>query len=49
MVWHGQSFVGAVGFYDANDAVISGYLGGFTGLTPGAIVGIEGVALTAQK
>ena len=36
---------GAVGFYDkANAAVITaGYLGGFTGLTPGAIVGNRGV------
>jgi len=42
---------GAVGFYDeANDAVITaGYLDGFTGLTPGAIVGNRGVALTATK
>jgi len=42
---------GAVGFYDAaNDAVITaGYLGGFTGLTPGAIVGNRGVALTTTK
>jgi len=39
---------GAVGFYDeANDAVITaGYLDGFTGLTPGAIVGNRGVALS---
>jgi len=42
---------GAVGFYDAaNDAVITaGYLGGFTGLTPGAIVGNRGVAITATE
>ena len=42
---------GAVGFYDeANDAVITaGYLDGFTGLTPGAIVGNRGVALTATE
>lgn len=42
---------GAVGFYDdANDAVITaGYLDGFTGLTPGAIVGYRGVALTATE
>jgi hypothetical protein len=42
---------GAVGFYDeANAAVITaGYLDGFTGLTPGAIVGNRGVALTATE
>ena len=42
---------GAVGFYDeANAAVItSGYLDGFTGLTPGAIVDNRGVALTATE
>ena len=42
---------GAVGFYDeANDAVITaGYLDGFTGLTPGAVVGNRGVALTATE
>ncbi|MDD2300597.1 MAG: hypothetical protein PHU69_13305 [Fermentimonas sp.] len=42
---------GAVGFYDAaNDAVITaGYLDGFTGLTPGEIVGNRGVALTATE
>ncbi len=42
---------GAVGFYDeANDAVITaGYLDGFTGLTPGAVVGNRGVALTTTK
>ena len=42
---------GAVGFYDAaNDAVITaGYLGGFTGLTPGEIVSNRGVALTATE
>ncbi len=42
---------GAVGFYDkANNAVITaGYLGGFTGLTPGEIVGNRGVALTATE
>ena len=42
---------GAVGFYDkANDAVITaGYLGGFTGLTPGAIVGYRGIAITATE
>ncbi len=42
---------GAVGFYDyRHDAVITaGYLDGFTGLTPGAIVGNRGVALTATE
>ena len=42
---------GAVGFYDyRHDAVITaGYLGGFTGLTPGEIVGNRGVALTATE
>jgi hypothetical protein len=42
---------GAVGFYDeANAAVITaGYLDGFTGLTPGAIVGNRGVALTTTE
>ncbi|MDD4415012.1 MAG: hypothetical protein PHR14_10825 [Oscillospiraceae bacterium] len=42
---------GAVGFYDeANDAVITaGYLDGFTGLTPGAIVDNHGVAITATE
>ena len=42
---------GAVGFYDAaNDAVITaGYLDGFTGLTPGEIVGNRGVAITTTE
>ena len=42
---------GAVGFYDyRNDAVVtSGYLDGFTGLTPGEIVGNRGVAITATE
>ena len=42
---------GAVGCYDgANDAVITaGYLDGFTGLTPGAIVNNRGVVITATE
>ena len=42
---------GAVGFYDyRNDAVVtSGYLDGFTGLTPGAIVSGRGVAISATE
>jgi len=43
--------VGAVGFYDeANASVITaGYLDGFTGLTPGAIVDNRGIAITATE
>ena len=42
---------GAIGFYDKPNAAVitAGYLDGFTGLTPGAIVGNRGVALTATK
>ncbi len=42
---------GAVGFYDyRNDAVVtSGYLDGFTGLTPGAIINNRGVAISATE
>ena len=42
---------GAVGFYDQTNAAVitAGYLDGFTGLTPGAIVSNRGVALTATK
>ena len=42
---------GAVGFYDKPNAAVitAGYLDGFTGLTPGAIVGNRGVALSATK
>ena len=42
---------GAVGFYDKPNAAVitAGYLDGFTGLTPGAIVSNRGVALSATK